>query len=91
VIIADTGFFLALANEKDEHHGAAKRAVQRVTERLVTTWPVMTEACDLFANRLSRGAAETFIVSAARGALSSTSSPRTWHASGTLCASTASS
>jgi uncharacterized protein len=68
VIIADTGFFLALANERDEHHEPAKRAIRGVTEPLVTTWPVMTEACHLLANRLSPAAAETFIASAARGA-----------------------
>ena len=68
MIIADTGFFLALANARDEHHEAAKRALAAVLEPLVTTWPVMTETCHLVANRLSAQAAETFMASAARGA-----------------------
>lgn len=68
MIIADTGFFLALANARDEHHESAKRALAAVVEPLVTTWPVMTETCHLVANRLNAQAAETFIASAARGA-----------------------
>jgi predicted nucleic acid-binding protein len=68
VIIADTGFFLALANARDQHHVVAKRALDELAEPLVTTWPVMTETCHLVAHRLSAQAAETFVASAARGA-----------------------
>lgn len=68
MIIADTGFFLALANARDAAHDAAKQALDRVDEPLVTTWPVMTETCHLLANRLTPDAAETFVASAARGA-----------------------
>jgi uncharacterized protein len=68
VIIADTGFFLALANSRDQHHAVAKRALDQLIEPLVTTWPVMTETCHLVAHRLNAQAAETFVASAARGA-----------------------
>lgn len=68
MIIADTGFFLALANARDDHHESAKRALTAVAEPLVTTWPVMTETCHLVANGLNAHAAETFMASAARGA-----------------------
>jgi uncharacterized protein len=68
VVIADTGFFLALANSRDQYHRAAKTALDAMAEPLVTTWPVMTETCHLVANRLNIGAAETFVASAARGA-----------------------
>jgi predicted nucleic acid-binding protein len=68
VIIADTGFFLALANARDTHHETAKRALAEVKEPLITTWPVMTETCHLLANRLNPEAAERFIGGAARGA-----------------------
>jgi predicted nucleic acid-binding protein len=68
VIIADTGFFLALANARDEHHAVARRVLDELTEPLVTTWPVMTETCHLVANRLNAQAAETFVTSAAHGA-----------------------
>ena len=68
MIIADTGFFLALANSRDEHHPAAKRALTALTEALITTWPVLTETCHLMAARLGPAAAETFVASAAQGA-----------------------
>jgi predicted nucleic acid-binding protein len=68
VIIADTGFFLALANVRDQHHAIAKRALAKLTEPLVTTWPVMTETCHLMSSRMSTHAMETFVDSAARGA-----------------------
>jgi uncharacterized protein len=68
LIIADTGFFLALANARDQHHAAAKRALANLVEPLVTTWPVMTETCHLMANRMNPNAAEIFISSGARGA-----------------------
>ena len=68
MIIADTGFFLALANGRDQHHQAAKQTLDQLVEPLITTWPVMTETCHLLANRLAPQAAETFLASAARGA-----------------------
>jgi predicted nucleic acid-binding protein len=67
VIIADTGFFLALANRSDRDHPAAVRALEKVAEPLVTTWPVMTEVCHLMAARLGAVALETFLASAADG------------------------
>jgi predicted nucleic acid-binding protein len=68
VIIADTGFFLALANRKDRHHARAKRALARVNEPLITTWPVLTETSHLLATRLGPTALFAFVESAARGA-----------------------
>jgi len=68
VIIADTGYWLALANAGDRHHQAAKDALAALREPLVTTWPVMTETCHLLAARLGATAHERFVESAARGA-----------------------
>ncbi len=68
MIIADTGFFLALANRRDQHHAVAVRALGEVVEPLVTTWPVLTETCHLMVARLGAHAAETFISSGVRGA-----------------------
>jgi predicted nucleic acid-binding protein len=68
VIIADTGFFLALANARDDHHAAAKRALDGLSEPLVTTWPVITETCHLLAHRINAQATETFMARAAQGA-----------------------
>ncbi len=68
MILADTGFWLALANQRDRHHERAKRALARFREPLITTWPVLTEACHLMVSRLSPRSAELFIASGARGA-----------------------
>ncbi len=68
MILVDTGFWLALASNKDRHHQAAKKALANVAEPLVTTWPVMTESCHLLSSRVGERAARAFIDSAARGA-----------------------
>jgi len=54
VIIADTGFFLALANADDLHHNAALKAFGDLNEPLITTWPVMTETSHLMLNRVGQ-------------------------------------
>lgn len=68
MIIADTGFWLALANAKDRFHAAAVRALDRAREPLICTWPVMTETCHLLAARLSVDAELAFVRSASAGA-----------------------
>jgi predicted nucleic acid-binding protein len=68
VIIADTGFWLALANAKDRFHTAAVQALDRAREPLICTWPVMTETCHLLATRLSVDAELAFVRSASAGA-----------------------
>ena len=68
MIIADTGFWLALANRSDRHHAAATAALKRIRSRLITTWPVMTETCHLLCNRLGHKPQLRFIDSFAHGA-----------------------
>jgi uncharacterized protein len=68
LILADTGFFLAVANSRDQDHVAATAALADLREPLVTTWPVLTETCHLMVARLGSRAAETLIASAVRGA-----------------------
>lgn len=68
MIIADTGFWLALANAKDRFHAAAVRALDRAREPLICTWPVMTETCHLLAARLGVDAELAFVRSASAGA-----------------------
>lgn len=68
MIIADTGFWLALANRRDRYHDAAKKALERIREPLVTTWPVMTETCHLLAARLGVPSEVTFVERARAGA-----------------------
>ncbi len=68
MIIADTGFWLALANKRDRHHGPAVQALGKLAEPLVTTWPVLTETCHLLVTRLDASAAERFVQSGVQGA-----------------------
>ncbi|HEX4858389.1 MAG TPA: VapC toxin family PIN domain ribonuclease [Usitatibacteraceae bacterium] len=51
MVIADTGFFLALLWHKDGSHARALDLYRNIDEGLVTTWPVLTETTHL----LSRG------------------------------------
>lgn len=52
MIIADTGFFLALFNASDNYHQTAIALLNRLREPLVTTHPVISETCYLL---LARG------------------------------------
>lgn len=61
MIIADTGFWLALADEKDTYHQTANQAFQSYDEPLITTWPVMTETCYLLLDRKGVPAQVQFI------------------------------
>jgi hypothetical protein len=51
VIIADTGFWIALANKKDKHYRQAHQFAQSSMERLITTDPVITEVCHILLKR----------------------------------------
>lgn len=68
MIIADTGFWLALGNKRDRHHSVAVSAFRELNEALVTTWPVLTETCHMLATRLGSPALERFVTAAAGGA-----------------------
>lgn len=46
-MLADTGYWLALANRGDGWHRAAVAATQQLAEPLVVTWPIVTETCHL--------------------------------------------
>lgn len=70
MIIADTGFFVALANRTDDDHDAAVAALESLDEGLVTTWPVVTETTHLLATRLGTPALLAFVDSARAGAFS---------------------
>ena len=68
MIIADTGFWLAIANRRDRHHILAVGTLKRVREQLVTTWPVTTETCHLLQSQLGVEAEIAFMRSARDGA-----------------------
>jgi len=69
MVIADTGLWLAIANRKDAYHQRAVAAVEALgNERLIVTWPVMTETCYLLLDRLGPTAQARFLASHAAGA-----------------------
>lgn len=68
MIIADTGFWLALANRKDHHHGRARKFLASLDEPLVTTWPVVTETCYLLLKYLGPASEQRYLGSFASGA-----------------------
>lgn len=68
MIIADTGFFVALANRVDRDHESAVRSLRTLREGLMTTWPVVTETTHLLASRLGTLALLSFVQSARNGA-----------------------
>ncbi len=68
MILADTGFWLALANKSDKHHTRARAALAKYRGPYVSTWPVMTETCHMLASRLGAHATAAFVRSAALGA-----------------------
>jgi len=53
VILADSGFWIALGNRRDHHHKIACAALERrSSEGFVTTWPVLTEVTHLLVARV---------------------------------------
>jgi hypothetical protein len=70
MIIADTGFWLAMANRSDRHHQVAMTAMADLREKLVTTWPVLTETCHLLQSRLGVPAQLAFVRAVRNGACS---------------------
>lgn len=61
MIIADTGFWLALIDKRDSYHPIADQAFQKYDEPLITTWCVMTETCYLLLKRKGFQAQTNFI------------------------------
>ena len=69
MILADSGFWIALGNKRDRHHFAARGALDRFSsEGFVSTWPVLTEVTHLLSARVSVTQAVAFVDSIARGA-----------------------
>jgi len=68
MIIADSSFWIALANSRDTHHLRAKTVYESLNEGLVTTWPVMAETCHLLVKRLGVHAQLNFIKAWINGA-----------------------
>ncbi len=68
MVIADSGFWVALANARDHHHERAQEALSSLAdEPLAVTWPVVTEVCHLLAARLGGEAVDLFLGAHAKG------------------------
>lgn len=50
-MLADSGYWIALASPRDEWHEAAVAATRQLTGPLVVTWPVIAEASYLLLGR----------------------------------------
>jgi predicted nucleic acid-binding protein len=69
VIIADAGFFYALADAGDAWHRRATRALQTQDEGWITTWPVLTEATHLLTRWIGTDAAQALLLDVAAGGI----------------------
>ncbi|WP_069791833.1 type II toxin-antitoxin system VapC family toxin (plasmid) [Cyanobacterium sp. IPPAS B-1200] len=67
MIIVDTGFWLALIDQKDSYHPRAKQALKQYNEPLMTTWCVITETCYLLLKRKGVDAQLVFLNSFHQG------------------------
>ena len=69
MILADSGFWIALGNRRDRHHEAARSALERYSgEGFVSTWPVLTEVTHLLSARVGVAQCVAFVDSIAHGA-----------------------
>lgn len=68
MIIADTGFWLALANRRDRYHETARAGLADLDEPLITTWPVLAETCHLLLQRLGNPPQQNLIKAYSSGA-----------------------
>lgn len=69
MIIADTGFFVALVMSSDRHHASAVNAAKRYADQgLVTTWPVLTETTHLIQRKAGQDVAQRLLGSIEAGA-----------------------
>jgi predicted nucleic acid-binding protein len=61
-LIVDTGYWLALANRKDDNHQSATLLFQKLQNaEFITTWCAVTETCYLMQKRIGIDAPKAFI------------------------------
>jgi predicted nucleic acid-binding protein len=69
MIIADAGFFYALADASDAWHTRAAKAPSTLNEGWITTWPVLTEATHLLTRWIGADAAQALLHDVAAGGI----------------------
>jgi uncharacterized protein len=62
MIIVDTGAFVALFDKKDSYHASAKKAFD-TNQKLITTYPVITETCHMLSRQAGHKAQANFLKS----------------------------
>ena len=67
-ILADSGYWIALLDRKDRHHARAMEVSTLLTEQLVVTWPVLTEAAYYMGEDLGPRAVQRLLEIGERGA-----------------------
>ncbi|WP_367350821.1 type II toxin-antitoxin system VapC family toxin [Ottowia sp.] len=69
MILADAGFFYALADADDAWHSRARQALATQAEGWITTWPVLTEATHLLTRWIGADAAQALLRDVAAGGI----------------------
>ena len=69
MILADAGFFYALADADDAWHARAVQALHTQEEGWITTWPVLTEATHLIERWIGADAAHALVRDVAAGGI----------------------
>lgn len=67
MIIADTGFWVALFNKRDDLHQQARTCAAQIHEPLITTLPVITEVCYLLQTRCGQKLSVEFVLAQQEG------------------------
>lgn len=63
MIIADTGYWLALSNRNDKYHKVAIKITENLEEPLITTLPVITEVCHFLAKLQGSKSVSAYLLS----------------------------
>ncbi len=67
MIIADSGFWVALLDRRDKHHETARRFVLTTNDSFITAMPVVTEVCYLLQVRCHALKATDFLTAQQAG------------------------
>lgn len=67
MIIADTGFWVALLDRRDNLHQKARACAAQIYEPLITTLPVITEVCYLLQTRCGPKLSVEFLLAQQEG------------------------
>lgn len=68
MVIADSGFWVALFNSKDRWHERARQWLAGYGGQLICTWPVLTEASHLIGSYLGPEISRRFVGAVQQGA-----------------------